>query len=109
MKDKKPKDKFAALPDTFKNDVGSASLETLKQILAEVAKKEEANQSAKKADPDLNRLKEQVKVASSGYTDVTKMNRLKLKFIIRNLADKGDDVAATIIKNDISAEMQKSM
>ncbi|WNM70301.1 hypothetical protein [Myxococcus phage Mx1] len=105
---KKAKDPYASLPDDFKSAVGLASPEELKAKLAEVAKSQEANLSSMKADPDLNKLKEQVKFAGAGYSEVTKTNRQKTKFIIRALADKGDPVAQAIIQNDIEAELQKS-
>lgn len=102
------KDPFAELDDVFKNEVSGASLDQLKDKLSEVAKKEEENQAAKKADEDLNRLKEQVKDASLGYSEVTKRNKLKLKFLIRNLADKGDPVSANIVRLELAAEDQKT-
>lgn len=105
---KQKKDPFEELGDDFKDALNGLGLDSLKAKLAEVAKGEEANQSAKKADEDLNRLKEQVKNASLGYNEVTKTNRLKMRYIIRHLADAGDEVALTIIQNDISAEMQKN-
>lgn len=104
---KAKKDPFEQLEESFKDAVAGGTTDDLKARLAEVAKNEEQNQSAKKADQDLNNLKGQVKVASAGYTEVSKANRLKLKFIIRNLADKGDVVAQSIVQNDIDAEMQK--
>lgn len=102
------KDPFENLEEAFKDAVAGATVEELKSRFSEVAKNEEANKSAKKADPDLNRLVEQVKVASAGYAEVSKANRLKLKCIIRHLADKGDAVAQTIVQNDIDAELQKA-
>lgn len=105
---KTKKDPYEALPTEWKDALEGMGPDELKQRLAEVAKSEEANQSAKKADEDLNNLKEQVKNASLGYNEVSKVNRLKTKLVIRHLADKGDVVAQSIIQNDISAEMQKS-
>lgn len=106
---KKNKDPFAELPESFKDALATADVNQLKDKLAEVAKAQEANKSEMKADEDLNNLKEQVKVASSGYTEVTKSNKLKTKYVIRLLADKGDAVAQSIVQNDINAELQKSL
>lgn len=106
---KKNKDPFAELPESFKDALATADEQQLKDKLSEVAKSQEDNKSAMKADKDLNDLKEKVKVASSGYTEVTKTNKLKTKFVIRLLADKGDSVAQRIVQNDIDAELQKSL
>jgi lantibiotic modifying enzyme len=107
-KQKEPKDPFSSLDPGFKDGLEGATVDQLKAKLAEVAKAEEANQSSKKADEELNRLKAQVKNASLGFAELSKRHRLQLKYLIRQLADKGDEVAQTIIQNDISAEMQKA-
>ena len=100
-------DPFSKLSPEFRDALAGATTDELKVKLSEVAKDEEANKSAKNADEDLNSLKKQVKVASEGYLEVTKRNRLKIKFIIRLLAENGDPVASAIIQNDASAAMQK--
>jgi hypothetical protein len=107
-KQKGSSDPFEALSMAYKDEVGAADLNKLKQLLADVAKSEEANQAAMKADEELNQLKEKVKVATEGYSEVKKTNRLKTKFIIRALSDKGDTVAQSIVQNTLLAEMQKS-
>ena len=101
------KDPFSKLDPEFRDALAGASSEELKAKLSDVAKDEEANKSSKKADPDLKRLKEQVKVAGEGYSELTKRNRLKIKFIIQLLADKGDVVASAIIQNDMAAANMK--
>jgi hypothetical protein len=97
------KDKFEALSEDFKSAVGSSNLDELKVRLSDVTKTEEENQSAMKADEDLNNLKEQVKLASSGYRELTKLNKLKRFFIIQALADKGDPVAQNIVNLNVGA------
>lgn len=97
------KDEFEALPQDFKDAVSAAGLDELKGRLSDVAKAEEENQSAKKADADLNDKKELAKLAASGYVELTKLHKLKRKFIIRNLADKGDPVAQNIVNLDAGA------
>jgi hypothetical protein len=101
------KDPFEGLPEDFKKSVEAADLDGLKMLFSGVAKGEQANRSAKKADEDLNNLLEQVKVASSGYAEVTKANKTKASYLIRFLADKGDPVAQSIVQNEIDAAMQK--
>jgi hypothetical protein len=105
---KEKKNKFDALPQDFKDAVDTMSLDELKTRLSDVAKAEEENQSEMKADEPLNQLKEQVKVASSGYREVSKLNKLKRLYTIQNLADKGDPVAQSIVQNNINAESQKA-
>lgn len=104
---KEKKDPFEALDKEFKDAVESESLEQLAKRFSDVAKSEEANQAAKKADEDLLRAQEQVANAQLGYTEVTKANKLKKKYIIRYLADKGDSVAQGIIQNILLAESMK--
>lgn len=103
------KDPFKSLPQDFKDAVDSEMTDDLKGRLSDVAKNEEANQSAKKADPDLNRLKDELKTAGLGYTEVTKANKMRLKYVIKRLAELGDPVAVTIVNLDRDAEMQKGL
>lgn len=105
---KEKKDPFADLPESFKDEVAS-SLDAAKAKLAEVAKMEEKNQSEKKANPDINSLKAKLKIETSPYTEVSKMNKLKTKYIIQRMADQGDNVAQSIVQDDLSAEAQKSI
>jgi len=92
---------------TFIDSVNGLNTDALRIKYAEVAKNEEANQSAKKADGDLAAKKDAVKAASSGYSEITQRNKLRSKFLIRMLSDSGDAVAATIIQNDAEAEALK--
>lgn len=98
------KDPFEDLPEDFKDAVTSASVNELKDKLSDVAKNEEANLAAKKADPDLAESKEAVKVASEGYREITKQNKLKRKFIIQQMALSGDDLAQKIVQMDLDAK-----
>lgn len=92
------------IESTFIDSLNGANAEQLKAKFAEVAKAEEANQSAKKADEDLNSKKDAVAAASEGYRELTKKNRLKIKFLIRQLSDKGDAEAMQIVANDAATE-----
>jgi hypothetical protein len=84
-----PKDPFAGLPDEFKEQVAKLDKDGLNLKLAEVAKNEFENQKLKAEDKDLNDLKEQVKVASEGYVESTKANKLKVKWLVHIMREKG--------------------
>jgi hypothetical protein len=102
------KNKFDDLNEDWKKHVeGLSDLESLKTEVATVAKQEFLNQSTMKADQDLNEKKDAVKVASSGYREVTKTNKLKLAYLTQLAADKGDAVAQETIQRLIDAENQK--
>jgi hypothetical protein len=92
----------------WRDSLNGANIDALKTKLAEVAKNEFANQAAKSADEDLNNAKAQVTVAASGYVEITKKNKLKARYVISQLADKGDTEACEIIQNDILAAEQKA-
>lgn len=100
---KEKKNKFDALPEDWKDRVGSANLDELKAEVAVVAKQEFLNQAVMKADQDLNEKKDAVKVASAGYREVTKLNKLKLAFLTQVAADKGDAISQETIQNLINA------
>lgn len=100
---KEKKNKFDDLPQEWKDALDGASLEELKTKVADVAKTEVLNQSAMKADQDLNEKKELVKEASAGYRDLTKLNKLKLAYLTQMMADKGDPMSQETIQNLINA------
>lgn len=99
----KKKDPFSALPESFKDAVGSMGLEELKSKTLEVAKSELENQAAAKADEDLAQKRAQAMLAGRGYIEQTKLNKTKLKFLIQAMADKGDMKSLDIIKLELSA------
>lgn len=92
---------------TFRDSLNGANLENLRMKYAEVKKDEEANQSAKKADEDLAQKKAAADAAAAGYSDLSKRNKLKTKYLIRLLSDSGDTVAQQIIMNTLAAEAMK--
>lgn len=96
-------EKINAIDPNFIDSLNGANLELLKAKLAEVAKSEEANQSAKKADADLTSKKDAAAEAALGYKEITQKNRLKFTYVIRQLSDKGDAEAQTIIMNHLAA------
>lgn len=83
------KDEFADLPADWKDEVVAMTRESIDEEIAKVAKQEQENVDAKKADPDLENLKWQVKEASAPYREASKMNKLKIKYAIQVLGDKG--------------------
>lgn len=89
---RKIKDPFEGLDEEFKAAVASMGGQDINLRIAEVAKNEQANQELKAEDEQLNELKAQVKDASAGYREATKLNKLKIKFCRRVLADKGQPV-----------------
>jgi len=106
MKPKLKRDKknpFDALPESFKSTVGAQSLDGLKSKLSEVSKNEAQNLSAMKADEDLKSKRDQAKLAAQVYREESKLNKLKAKYIIQAMADKGDEVSCNIVKLDIAA------
>lgn len=83
------KDPFADLDAEFKDMIASSSIEIINNKIAEVAKNQEENLRAMADDQDLQEKKEAVKMASEGYRDASKMNRLKVIYAMRVLGDRG--------------------
>lgn len=88
---KKAKDPFESIPEDWKDAVAASSVDAINARIAEVAKAEEENLRLKGEDFDLASLKEQVKEAGAQYSEATKMNRLKIRYAMRVLGDKGGD------------------
>ena len=86
------KDIFEDLDSDWKDAVATMSVDDINSRIAEVAKAEELNQRAKEDDLDLARLKEEVATAGAQYKEATKANKLKIKFAMRVLGDRGVDV-----------------
>ncbi len=103
MKFKKEKDPFAALSNDFKDAVASMGQDELKTRFVETTKAELENQAAAKADQDLSRAKEQARVAAQPYSEQTKLNRLKTRFLVRAMADHGDAKSEQIIRLELSS------
>jgi hypothetical protein len=98
------KNPFDALPEDFKNAIEGASAQQLSDRLSDIAKSDELNLAAAKADEDLQNAKDQVKVCSESYREVAKMNKLKRKYIIQSMSDSGDDVAQKIVQMDLASK-----
>lgn len=95
---KRPKDPFSALPETFKDACAAAQTDELQGRLASTAKDEEENQSAKRADQQLKEKAKEYQLAGQVYKEATKLNKLKTQYVIRILADRGDQKCQEILK-----------
>jgi hypothetical protein len=83
------KDEFADLDGDWKDMIVGMSAEEINNRIAEIAKAEQEVQALKKEDADLNAIREQYKVASSGYREHTKQSKLRIKYCMRVLSDRG--------------------
>jgi hypothetical protein len=99
-----PKDPFAALPESFKDAMTAAGSDELNKQLGAIAKAEEHNKAAMKADKDLKEKRAQVMEASKVYRENTKLNDLKTKYITRQLADKGDSLSSETVRLSLDAK-----
>lgn len=88
---KKVKVPFADVPEEFRNSIDSSTDEEINKKIAEVAKNDAALKEAKKADEDLKRLKEQVKVANEPYADAAKANAGRIGYARYVLSSRGKD------------------
>ena len=99
------KQPFDELSPEFKDAARGADSTKLKEQLTEIALNEQLNLASQKADQDLKSLKDQVKDASAGYREVTKINKLKTKFIIEQLSDRGDPKSSEIVTEQKRGEL----
>lgn len=88
-KGSKNKSDFDLLSGDFKDGVAQSSPEQVRDRIAQIAMDEANNQKLKADDQDLADKKEQVKLAAEGYVEATKQNKLKIKFAMQVLEDKG--------------------
>lgn len=84
-------DPFKDIDSDWRDRIAAMSAEEINGEIAKVAKDQEALDAAKDADDDLASLKEQVKVAMEPYNDGRKANRLKIRYAIQVLGDKGGE------------------
>jgi hypothetical protein len=87
--DEKLQKKFEQLPVEWRDKVATMTVEDLNAALAEVAKNENENQLNKENDQDLAEKKESYSFASAQYKEATTANKLRTKFLIRVLGDRG--------------------
>lgn len=80
---------FDDLSSDFKDAVAQSTPEQIRNRIAEIAMDEARNQTMKASDEDLAEKKEAVKFAGEGYATNTKQNKLKIKYAMMILEDKG--------------------
>ncbi len=84
--DKKFNDKLA---EDWREGVKRMTTEQLKATVIEVATNENENQKKKEEDQGLADAKEAYGVAGAEYKDGTTINKLKIKFVLRELERNG--------------------
>jgi hypothetical protein len=80
---------FERIDEDWRNRVSAFNVDELKAVLVEITKNESINQETKDLDEDLQRAKAEYDTAVAGYKEATAMNKLKIKFSLRNLKAKG--------------------
>lgn len=93
------KDPFSKLDPTFRENVDAAPSDELKKIVTKVALDQVAIDIAHAADPDIERLKGELKTAQETYTDPTKQNKLKIKYLRFLLKDRGEKDPSSLQDN----------
>lgn len=83
------RDKFLDLPEEWRNAMAETATEKLNSTLTEVVSNEEENQKNKEEDQDLASCKEAYQTAAAGYKEATRLNKLKMRYIVRVLSDRG--------------------
>lgn len=81
--------KFKDIDEEWRDKVAALSAVEVKAVLAELAYNENENQKAKEEDQDLASKKESYDSAAEGYKEATKSNKLKTKYALKVLSDKG--------------------
>ena len=83
------KDPYEDLPPEFVDAVGSMTVEQMNERISTVAKGEVENLAAKEMDEALEEAKATAKDLGAPYSDATKMNKLKIKYLHMQLKAKG--------------------
>ena len=81
--------KFLLLDEEWRDKVAALEVNEIKAVITEVVNNENENQKAKDDDQDLSEKKESYQSAAESYKEATKFNRLKVKYCLRVLNDKG--------------------
>jgi hypothetical protein len=82
--------KFDTLDGDWRDAVKGKVSQDLKLMLAQVAKDEEENLHAKVEDQDLLLAKEKLEELGYDYKAATKVNKLKVKFLLWTLRNRGE-------------------
>jgi hypothetical protein len=86
---KKKADPFEAIPEDWRDAVADMTPDEINMRIADVAKNEQENLKAKAEDVDLANLKEQVTDANAPYKEASNINKLKIRYAMQVLGDKG--------------------
>ena len=97
FKAKKIKDPFEGLDSDWKDKVVDQPTEEIYKTITDVVKAELENLAAMADDMDLESLKEQVKEAAAQYKEATLTNKLKMKWALRVLSDRGEKAKKTTL------------
>lgn len=91
MRDEKLESKVYALPGgkEFKEEVDALSVAVLEARITRMQKDLDESEEHKKDNIPLNTAKEEVKELSGPYNDVKKAVKLKTKYIIELIKEKG--------------------
>lgn len=73
----------------FADEVGALSVQDLNNRLANLAKANEENEQKKEDDEELETARETASELAAPYKDATKALRLKSRYIIAMIKDKG--------------------
>jgi len=86
-----PKGEFDELDSEYKDGIASMTKEEINNRISEIAKAEAESQAAKKEDQELKEAKLKASVAGEGYRESTKLAKLRIKYCIQILKDRGQE------------------
>ena len=89
MRRRNKHDPFAGLDGDFKDAVTGSTTEEIRRRISKVAAAEEENLKAQKDDQQLKEAKQAAKDAGEQYREGTKLNRLRIRWCLRTLKDRG--------------------
>ena len=83
---------YKKLPEDWRqNQLGAQTPDLYKEVIKAAVNIVQLS-IAKDLDQDLASLKEQAKIAAEVYTEGTKQNNLKIKFLVETLRGRGENV-----------------
>jgi len=83
------KDKWADLPEGYKEQIDSSSPEDIKKKVSQVALLEVSERGLLKLDPDVNETKDRLKNLMEPYRENLKSYKLQIAYAKQVLEDKG--------------------
>ena len=83
------KNPFEKLPPEFTDAVQNMTVAEMNARISTVAKGEQDNQTAKENDEALEEAKAKASELGAPYSDATKMNKLKIKYLYMQIKAKG--------------------